>query len=81
MIACAVPFCRRSRKGERAAAWLCGEHWRGVPRDTKRCMSQARTRADLAFWWAFCVADAIEAAAGIGPTPGLIPESAMAAIA
>jgi hypothetical protein len=38
---CCVPFCKRTRglrKGETQLPkdWICGPHWAGVPRRTKR---------------------------------------------
>lgn len=35
---CAVQGCRRTREGNRPAldSWLCGAHWRGVSRRSKR---------------------------------------------
>lgn len=36
-ITCCVPFCRRTRLNDQGwDEWLCGDHWRGVPRAMRR---------------------------------------------
>lgn len=40
---CLVPFCRRTRKPKfDGEEWICGDHWRGVPKRVKRRYSAAR---------------------------------------
>lgn len=44
--ACCVPFCRRTRglrKGETAlpSEWVCGEHWRMVPKHNRVRLTRA----------------------------------------
>ncbi|PPE77121.1 hypothetical protein C3941_25360 [Kaistia algarum] len=76
-VACLVPFCRRTRgdhKGEEpmqsGAEWICGEHWRAVPRRLKAIRRRAwrlgKDGAALARLWRACKRAAIEAAGGIG---------------
>lgn len=47
-LACIVPFCRRTvaqaGRFANATEWICGDHWRGVPRITKRLYTRARRR-------------------------------------
>lgn len=31
-IACCVPFCRRTTRAGGFEEWICGNHWRSVPR-------------------------------------------------
>ena len=75
-VACLVPFCRRTRgdrKGEAPlqpdAEWICGEHWRAVPRRLKAIRARAERRGKSAEarrrLWAACKRAAIEAAGGI----------------
>lgn len=55
---CAVPFCRRSKKG-RWAWWLCPEHYRGVPLRVRarhrRLKAYLRRRGEIdqspRAWW------------------------------
>lgn len=36
-IGCCVPFCRRTRKNDQGwAEWICGDHWRAVPKAFRR---------------------------------------------
>ena len=80
-IPCCVPFCRRTTRrrpewtGE--VEWICGPHWKAVPRDLKLNVSRWRRRlradpgsAKAAFRfdmaWRRCRRVAIEAAGGIG---------------
>lgn len=36
-IACCVPFCRRTCRNDRGwAEWICGNHWRLVPKQYRR---------------------------------------------
>lgn len=55
-VECGVPYCRRSREAHWAAIWICGEHWRGVPRRLKqpyfrlRKLARAQGRWDAALW-------------------------------
>lgn len=73
---CVVPHCQRTRgerKGEPAitedSEWICGEHWRAVPRQLKaiksRAFRQGRPGAALRRIWNKCKRAAIEAAMGI----------------
>lgn len=79
-LACEVPHCTRTRgqrKGERPIAqderWICGEHWRLVPRGMKAILRRARRKAAGGYrsWqavhriWGRCRREAIEIAVGI----------------
>lgn len=80
-VRCAVPFCKRTTSLERIQPhdeWICGEHWRGVPRHRRHQYSVARRRnarygGPEKGWhgriesrlWMMCKRLAIEAAAGI----------------
>ncbi len=49
-VPCCVPFCRRTT-GKLYAEWICGEHWRLVPRKLKsfgRRAAAANRRAKIA---------------------------------
>lgn len=78
-MACCVPFCRRRRglrKGETSLPpeWICADHWRAVPRETRGRLNRAyrawlRTRSDAAarlWWmrWEACRRQAIERGVG-----------------
>lgn len=73
---CAVPFCARTRgqrKGDQpireGEEWICGDHWRLVPRRLKAISSRARRKgrpsAALGRLWARCKRAAIERAMGV----------------
>lgn len=78
---CCVPFCRRSRglrKGETSppSEWICGEHWKRVPRRLKATRTRLRRRAARHGWndttrliddraWVLCKRAAIEAGVGL----------------
>lgn len=83
-IKCSVPGCLRTRgrrKGDHRDLttddkWLCGEHWRLVPRQTKRIFFRLCKRGRRAGWpwgmviahdriWARIEREAIETAVGI----------------
>lgn len=84
-IACLVPFCRRTRGDRRgdpvvpSMEWICGDHWRAVPKRLKRRRQMlgrmARRTADQIklnrIWraddaaWAQCKRAAIERAVGL----------------
>lgn len=40
---CVVPFCRRTST-RFAGEWICGDHWRMVPRDQKLLRTRIRRR-------------------------------------
>ena len=81
-LTCAVPGCARTRgqrKGEQpirdGEEWVCGDHWRLVPRwmraikarafrRAKRVYTPAHVRAALRIW-ARCKREAIERSVGI----------------
>lgn len=35
-LGCCVPFCRRTTKRTEWDEWLCGDHWRMIPKDKRR---------------------------------------------
>jgi len=35
-VACCVPYCRRARKANGSAEWICSVHWPMVSKRTKR---------------------------------------------
>lgn len=39
---CCVPFCPRTRASDGKGEWICGPHWRGIPRAVKAAFSKAR---------------------------------------
>jgi hypothetical protein len=47
---CIIPFCRRTRgdrKGDPVTPdmeWICGEHWKSVPRQYRRVWGRIRRR-------------------------------------
>lgn len=59
-LSCCVPFCRRTRglrKGETSlpSEWVCGMHWRMVPKKHRARLSQAyrwyrRRFGDNGYW-------------------------------
>lgn len=76
---CLVPGCRRTRgqhKGERPVradeVWVCGEHWRLVPRKMKAVLTRTRRKARRTgnyvpshrIWWR-CAHVAIERSVGL----------------
>lgn len=73
-IKCEVPFCKRTRgdrKGDPVVdgmQWVCGDHWRAIPRTLRRTYYRAR-RLDrgrlAAMCWERCKKTAIERAMGI----------------
>lgn len=67
---CIVPFCNHKRKCEDPhSEWICGEHWRLVPRRLKRLKRRAKAKhkpeAVQWFIWRMCKKTAIERAGGI----------------
>lgn len=74
-MACQVPGCRRTRgqrKGEPpltpTTEWICGDHWRMVPRELRRLLFTARRRRRQrlhALAWRRAKRAAVERAAGI----------------
>ena len=52
-IACCVPFCRRTCRDDGSfSEWICGKHWAGVRKVTKRrrrIADRAAARADERF--------------------------------
>lgn len=52
-LSCVVPGCRHTRgqrKGEgpirEGQQWVCGEHWRAVPKQMRGILARARRRAN-----------------------------------
>jgi hypothetical protein len=42
-IGCCVPFCRRTRKNELGfSEWICGDHWREIPKPYRRTWGRLR---------------------------------------
>ena len=39
---CCVPFCRRTTRGQDYGEWICGPHWRAVPRATRADLFAAK---------------------------------------
>lgn len=61
---CSVPFCRHTRgqrKGEPPIAegerWLCGEHWKTVPAESRRALRNIQRAYRKRFgengWWTY----------------------------
>src|SRR5262249_21584816 len=51
---CCVPYCRHTSR-KFTSEWICGEHWRGVPKASRRRLSMVRRRyrrrfGDNGFW-------------------------------
>lgn len=70
-IRCEVPFCNRTTaRFQPPMQWICGEHWRLVPKRLRRLKALAKRRgkpeAVQAYLWNKCRQHAIEAAMGIG---------------
>lgn len=81
-VRCLVPFCRRTTPAGRFGAdaqWICGDHWRAIPKPRRRVWGRLRKRwrrygpqagvhFDARWWriWDRLKRAAIEAAAGIG---------------
>lgn len=73
---CCVPFCRRSTARCDFDQWMCGDHWRLVPKIKRqvygRHMKRWRRYGDAAYGaaanriWRALVRAATEAAGGIG---------------
>lgn len=65
---CSVPFCGRTT-GEPFTEWVCGNHWRLVPKRLRRLYALAKRRRKpshvLDWLWQRCKVSAIEAAGGI----------------
>ena len=69
-IACCVPFCRRTTARFRPPTeWICGDHWRGVPKRLRGLYSLAKRRKKpasvLDYLWSKAKGAAIERAGGI----------------
>lgn len=74
-LTCEVPHCGRTRgqrKGEKPIEgweeWICGDHWRLVPKKMRRALSRARReggRRRFYRLWYRCRREAIEVALGI----------------
>jgi hypothetical protein len=74
-ITCCIPFCRRTRANPGFSEWICGDHWRAVPKARRRVYGRLKrtwrrfhdgrdgVRADRV--WNRLKHQAIEAAAGI----------------
>ncbi len=74
-IQCCIPFCRRTRINPGFSEWICGDHWRNVPKPQRRVHGRLQRswrrfhregdgiRADRV--WARLKRQAIETAAGI----------------
>jgi len=77
---CAVPFCNHTTKADRKMGvwveWVCGKHWRMVPRQMRRILTrlrkmQARSRDQFELQrrqqriWRRCRRAAVERAAGL----------------
>jgi hypothetical protein len=74
-IACYIPFCRHTRKNPGFSEWICGDHWRMVPKDRRRAYGRLKRvwrrfhheadgiRADRI--WSRLKRQAIETAVGI----------------
>ncbi|KAB0269007.1 hypothetical protein FEZ63_02555 [Microvirga brassicacearum] len=44
-ISCCVPFCRRTRKNDLGfLEWICGDHWRGVPKPMRQAYGRVTRR-------------------------------------
>ncbi len=43
-ISCSVPFCRRTRANPDRVAreWICGDHWRMVPKERRQVWGRLR---------------------------------------
>lgn len=73
---CCVPFCERTTPRVEFDEWICGDHWRLIPKDARRAYGRRarhwrryHRQADgvaAARIWAWLKRHAIEAAGGIG---------------
>lgn len=72
-IRCSVPFCGRTTKRP-CAAWVCGDHWKLVPRKERAVLARAKRkmRRKGLEWneaadriWERCKRIAIERAVGL----------------
>lgn len=66
-VCCSVPSCRRTRKPNGYAEWICGDHWRSVPKEARRVYLTAKRAGagDASRRWERCKRMAIEAATGL----------------
>lgn len=80
-VRCLVPFCKRTTPAGRFgpdAQWICGNHWRMIPKDRRRVWGRLRKQwrrygpsagenFDARWWriWDRLKRSAIEAATGI----------------
>ncbi len=72
---CCVPFCKKTTERTDYDEWVCGDHWKGIPKQRRQVYTRAKRRAissgspedrDAAgLLWARMKAKAIERAAGI----------------
>ena len=45
-IACCVPFCRRTTLNKHGwSEWICGDHWRLIPKPLRRVQGRINRRA------------------------------------
>lgn len=79
-IQCCIPFCRRTRGGRKGdplrdgSEWICGEHWRLVPRRQRQAYGRyAREWRRFGAWepaaarlWRWIKRRATERAMGVG---------------
>jgi hypothetical protein len=69
-IPCAIPFCRRTRKADPTIGeWICGDHWRLVPRADRAIHARLRKaveKRERAYLWT--PADAITYKPYVSPT-------------
>lgn len=54
-LACCVPFCKRTTGRFSSGDWICGTHWRAIPRAVKQPLFAAerqykRRFGDNAYW-------------------------------
>jgi hypothetical protein len=66
---CSVPNCRRTRPADsRYDEWVCGPHWREVPKVERRTYSALKRKGwddTAADQWQRCKGLAVAAAAGL----------------
>lgn len=44
-VRCVVPFCRRTREDDpRFSEWICGDHWRMVPKKYRQVYGRFKRR-------------------------------------
>lgn len=42
---CCVPHCKRTTARTEYSEWVCGDHWKGLPRTRRRAYTRAKKRA------------------------------------